>query len=68
MRKGPRGWHTAILVSEIEASGLVVGSAGDVAHVDELSAAATGLGCRRKERQGEADRLEDERIGEESTG
>lgn len=41
-RKGSRGWHTSILVPEVERSGLVVGSAGDIAHVDELSAAAAG--------------------------
>lgn len=35
-------WHTAILVSEVERSALVVRSTGDIAHVDELSAAAVG--------------------------
>ncbi len=35
-------WHTAILVPEVERSALVVRSTGDIAHVDELSAAAVG--------------------------
>lgn len=47
--KTPSGWHTSILVPEIERSALVVGSAADVAHDDELSAAAVGRGCRRRE-------------------